>query len=243
MSFSSFKSFAYQVLIQKNISVNAIGDTIGDTIGYQYNVIDTNELFLYYPFDNNSQNEDSVGNYATGVAVFDTTIKQGSNLNDDTFENYDSNTVGLLINRVIPVSSSSGLSFAFWINIKQFVSYGFFFSITDGGTRYFVCNEGITNKLRINNFKTSYAMPQNTWFHLCFTIETNGSSIYYVNNIPTAYNQGYPNFTNVSGKNAIGADPLNKGADAFIDEFRLYNRVITPDEVTTLFNTKYSGFI
>jgi hypothetical protein len=212
-------------------------------IGYQYNVIDTNELFLYYPFDNDSQNEDSVGNYATGDVVFDTTIKEGSNLNDDTFENDGSNTGGLQINRVIPVGSSNGLSFAFWINIKQFVDFGFFFTITDGSQRYFVCNEFDTNKLRINDLRTSYAMPQDTWFHLCVTIETNGSSIYYINKVPTPFNEGYPNYTNVSGKNAIGIDPNGLGADAFMDEFRLYNRVITPEEVTILFDTKYSGFI
>jgi hypothetical protein len=235
MSFSSFKSFGHQVAIPNYLYVNPIG--------YQYNVIDTNELFLYYPFDNNSQNENSVGNYATGVAVFDTTIKQGSNLNDDTFENNGKNTGGLHINRVIPVSSSSGLSFAFWINIKRFANYGFFFTITDGSQRYFLSNESNSNILRILNFQTNYAMPQNTWFHICVTIETNGSSIYYINKVPTTFNEGYPNFTNVSGKNAIGIDVLGQGADAFMDEFRLYNRVITPDEVTTLFNTKYSGFI
>ena len=235
MSFSSFKSFGHQVSIQNNIYVYPIG--------YQYNVINTNELFLYYPFDNNSQNETSVGNYATGTAVFDTTIKSGSNLNNDTFENNGQSNGGLQINRVIPVSSSSGLSYAFWINIKQFNNYGFIFTISNGNNRYVLTNEKSTNNLRISSFLTGYAMPQNTWFHLCVTTKTNGSSIYYINNVPTTFNGDYPNFTNVSGKNAICLDDRGSGANAFIDEFRLYNRVITSAEVTTLFNTKYSGFL
>mmetsp|Transcript_14828 Transcript_14828/g.14239 ORF Transcript_14828/g.14239 Transcript_14828/m.14239 type:complete len:236 (+) Transcript_14828:428-1135(+) len=234
MSFSSFKSLGNQVSIQNYLKI--------DLIGYQYNVIDTNKLFLYYPFDNNSQNGNSIANYATGEAVFDTTIKEGSNLNDDTFENNGENTGGLHINRVIPVWPN-GLSFAFWINIKRIVTYGFFFTITDGRNRYFVCNERDTNRLRINNLVTSYAMPQNTWFHLCVTINPDGSSIYYIDNVPTSFNAGYPSYDNVSGLNAICIDVRGKGANAFMDEFRLYNRVITPDEVTTLFNTKYSGFL
>jgi hypothetical protein len=68
----------------------------------------------------------------------------------------------------------------------------------------------------------------------------NGTSILYIDKIPYTINQAYPTFTNQSGYNSIGIDPLGHGLQGNMDEFRLYNRVITSSEISKLFDNKYS---
>jgi hypothetical protein len=75
MGLSSYKSLGAQNYNISNLKMFDSGiKKPSSELGYKYNIITSNGLFFYYPFDVGSTSGGSVANFATGTPVFDTVV-------------------------------------------------------------------------------------------------------------------------------------------------------------------------
>ena len=209
----------------------------------QYNAIDPTNLWLYYPFDISTVMGNNVGNMATGSIVYDATlISPSTTIENDKMKTSTMGKYGTVINKVVPCSTSTGLSISLWFNVSAIPrsAYYFLFTLQDtlgypnGKRIYYMIDP--SNKININGQLTvPFTVTINKDYHLVVTITTGNVGKIYVNNVLVASGTiSYPSFTNVSGYNSIGRDPIGDGINGTIDEFRLYNRVLTVNEVNVL---------
>lgn len=87
----------------------------------------------------------------------------------------------------------------------------------------------------------SGSLNLNTWIHVVVTRTSTGVANFYINGtLSGTANQhsGTPmaGVGNVSIGNGTPADRIDVGWDGLIDEVRIYNRVLTTDEITHLYN-------
>lgn len=141
MGFSSFKNFAYQVAIpQKIIPITQTKQP--------YDVINTQDLFIYYSFNNGTFNSAGVGNYATGIGKVDSSFSGSNVVIENQTLKLPAGNNGLKINEVIPTSSSTGFTVAFYFKLNTYGNYNFFFTL-QGNTsdeRYYICLDANSNK-------------------------------------------------------------------------------------------------
>jgi hypothetical protein len=137
MGFSSYNSLGAQTYNISNMKMFDSGiKKPSSVLGYKYNIINSDSLFLYYPFDVGSTSGVSVANYATGTPVFDAvvagTTSVGGNVLNTT---YNATPNGMTINRVIPCTTSLGMSISFWFNTSSIPQsdYYFLFNIQNKG--------------------------------------------------------------------------------------------------------------
>ena len=134
MGFKSYKSLGCQNFQNASARLRAMGAVVS-TLGNKYNIISTDGLFLYYPFDAGSYTNTSVANYATGSSVYDTTIMGSTNANSDVlYTPTRANLNSLTTNKVIlPCSTSPGLSYSLWFYTTSLSpsTYYFLFTLQD----------------------------------------------------------------------------------------------------------------
>jgi hypothetical protein len=209
-----------------------------------YDAIDPSNLYLYYPFNSSTVNGNNVGNMATGSIVYDATLVSPTTIVNDKMTTSSSGYYGTIINKVIPCSTSTGVSVSLWFNVSSFPTntYYFLFTIEDakgyvgGGKRIFYSLDP-SRKITVNGqLDTPFSITPNKNYHLVVTITPENVGKMYLNNILVASGTiSYPSFINESGYNCIGRDPtVNPGIVGTIDEFRLYNRILTASEVNIL---------
>jgi hypothetical protein len=214
----------------------------------------TPTLILYYPFNTDISNYTSGTGVTNGSIVGSTVSLSNTNYAVGTGSLYQSasNTTSYFSIPTIP-SNTAGFSFSLWI---------YFYSLNNGMIFTFAAGTG-TNNNRIfvslfsNTIRIGYNAPVptdtskntlitpnlNTWYHYAWTLNTNSNNIFYVNgdalyisNTP-AYLSA-PLITNrILGSNTTGAPPTN-GAQAYLDDFRYYNGILSPTQVTDLYNLK-----
>jgi hypothetical protein len=222
-----------------------------------YNIkgpINTPKLILYYPFNTD------ISNYASGTGVNFGTIdgstisRVSTNYIVGTGSLYQSasNTTSYFSIPIISNNNIAGFSFSLWI---------YFYSLNNGMIFTFAAGTG-TNNNRIfvslfsNTIRIGYNAPQtdtskntlitpnlNTWYHYAWTLNTNSNNNFYVNGVPLyisntpAYLSAPLNINRILGSNTTGAPPTN-GAQAYVDDFRYYDGILSPMQVTDLYNLK-----
>jgi hypothetical protein len=209
-----------------------------------YDVVDPTHLFVYYTFDASTVIGTSVGNMATGSLVYDgTLVSPNTTIVNNKMKTVAFGLYGTLINKIIPCSTSTGLSISLRFNITSIPNqnYYFLFTIQDvkgyagGGKRIYYTIDP-QNRININNqLIVSTPLIVNKDYHLVVTVTPGNLGKIYVNNILIITGSlSYPSFINASGYNSIGRDPAGAGLIGTIDEFRLYNRILTANEVNVL---------
>ena len=96
--------------------------------------------------------------------------------------------------------------------------------------------ENATNGLTV--ISSLSAPPINTWELLTATIDGSGNVYFYVNGVQqnaSAGSLGGPLQNEVSGFR-IGNDTSGDGLNGYIDDLRIYNRVLAPAEVQAIYN-------
>ena len=133
----------------------------------------------------------------------------------------------------IPYTASNGLSFSFWFYSGNAVNMALFQFISDSIT----CS--IYSMMWRFGYNAGYSpsVALNTWYNATITIASNGQFTAYHNGVAfAAFTITALNGTLPSGR--IGR-PLAENATSLngnIDGFRIYNKVLTQDEVTGLYN-------
>ena len=147
----------------------------------------------------------------------------------------------------------NGLSFSFWCKSNNNVSYSRFFDFGNGQTSnnvvMFILNNNIGiavfNGATSDNQISNVQINDNIWRHVCWTMTYTSPNA--TNSIHTVYINGvnvyqtftyYPNATARQfcyiGRSNWGGDPYFNGV---IDDFRVYNRVLSDQEIFKLYST------
>ena len=224
--------------------------------------ITDNNLIAHYKFDDNSTNmlldSTSNGNHLTNYnTTFDNTnYKIG---NGSVYFNGNSQYIEMpsTINPYT-IWNNNGISFSIWFNMSSTASPNcriIDFSSDNIGTtptNYVLIYKDGTQTDKINivivapNGANTYLSPtlnSNTWHHIVWTISSSGVWGLYINNvyINPGITRGIPNVTWTRrwlGRSGFASDPYYIGN---IDDFRIYNKVITVSEVNTIYNNIISG--
>jgi len=249
-----------------NYCIETSSSGIGaDIKASNYNIIDNSGLLLYYRFNSIDMNGVNLANYATGFPVYDASLSAAGlvNSNDFVLDNagfYNIASGNIKINNSVLSAGSwptiNGISVAFWVksnntgtngkildfgNGNPSPAYAFFISpSTSSGNNSF--QHAVRKASASTNYYTYYTINNNIWHHFCVTLtyDTSVNSIHNVYIDGSLYYTGtglYPTTTTYTfcyiGKSNFAADPSFNGS---IDDFRLYNRIVSASEVSTLYN-------
>ena len=196
----------------------------------------TEGLFIYYPFDGNAL--DVTGNGYDGLV-------NGAVLANDRFGTPDSayffdGVDDYIENSRFTTSSLSAISVAFWINTSQLsnsriahTAYGGFYHTSSGQVTWFIDGSSSNNPYVGN-------INDGLWH---FIVGTNDGSISYL------YIDGILKSSVTEG--IMLGDTLTIGNDrgrnvpfeGIIDDFRVYNRALSQNEVIQLYTVPVPGAI
>jgi hypothetical protein len=226
----------------------------------------TNNLLLWYKFDSNTISGTTVADYTRNYngtlqnnATISTTTKRKGTASLYLQTNSNKQYVS------IPnYTISSNLSFSFWINPANTTTNNRIFDSGDGtdfdanniviylesgnlGFGYNVNNYNVRNDWYIASGLPVISI--NTWTHIVITAYNSGSNTIikvYKNNVLTTINTITPKNANFSAaipniqreSNFIGKSNWSSDAaySGYIDDFRIYNEVLTEDKIDTLYN-------
>ena len=149
-----------------------------------------------------------------------------------------------------PINGLSSVSFSFWIKPNDIASYQYvlsFINSVDGwnGLGIRITNTGKIQVVRANSGavttteNSTTTLSLNVWQHVAVSVQQSGAVI-YINGSPDGTFSSTPFTTNNTGSFDIGMNEYASGVtQAFtngsIDQVRIFNRVITANEVTTLY--------
>lgn len=231
-----------------------------------YYLISPSNLSVYLPFEATDVSGTSVANRASSTATAATLVNGASVSTAD----YKVGTASLSLTAAssqyatIPsfTPTTNGLTFSFWYRSNGSGTWARVFDFGNGANVYNVLissNAINLNQLGfsvassaggINYYLTDINYNDNVWRHITWTLTyAAGDSftstwVVYVNGISKGTTTNYyPHTTVTRTVNYIGRS--NWGADAYyngyIDDFRIYDRVITATEAGALFsNTMYN---
>ena len=208
--------------------------------------VPTNSLAAYYPFNNNTL--DYVGarhGVSAGVAQYGTDRWGAPNACYDVVDNTN------YINLPSDYWIHGDYSVSAWVKVKQVMPFP---RLYDFGNGYMINdvvglishsgsgNAGPAISYCLNTNTETHLFSQNAlslndWHHLVF-VSNATQVLVYIDGVLDGSSTGnfvpeniYRTQNKIGGSNA----PLNDATSAFIDDFRLYDRAITSEEVTQLF--------
>ena len=136
-------------------------------------------------------------------------------------------------------SGNSARTISFWMNSSSYLTggiLGYGAAASNQGFLFYVAGGNLHFTFYGNDVSTSYSLSANQWYNIVathdgytFTIYANGS---FVNSASRTLNTTATNFR-------IGGAPWNNGGEFFrgeIDQVRIFNKVLSAGEVTTLYN-------
>ena len=230
-----------------------------------YNIIDSSGLILYYRFNSQDVNGVNLANYSTGFPQYDASLSLTGLVNSTDFA-LDNAALNIPTTGFVTINNSmlttginttslfnQGLSFAFWVKSNNTSTNGRIFEFGNQVSATYtilitIVSNILTPTIAINNsytvYNTSYAINNNVWRHICWTLtySTGSTSTYnvYVDGsiIYTITSGKYPSSIVTYplcyiGKSTWTVDPSFNGS---IDDFRFYNRILSQSEVSTLYN-------
>ena len=208
---------------------------------------------MYYPFNVGDITGSTIANYYTGTNSTYTPVANVANLSISTTVTRVGASSGrftytTIIGSIQPpafTSTSSGLTFTGWVywldNLTE--SRIIDFNTTSWSRQFLIHNNSqfYLNGVGIYN----PTMLLNIWYFVAWTISTTNNSIHViqVGQSPTFVT---PSFTSADGmptgtvfnNNNIGGDSYgaNKGGNCYMDDLRLYSRVLVPSELVAIYN-------
>ncbi len=193
------------------------------------------DLLVYYKADNTPN--DSLGNY-NGTLVGGTTYGTGIINNGFSFDGVnDYVTAGSPIHVY-----STPTSYNMWVYPNDLISQQFFVYLPSGnyGPGVGILGSSLTFTRGSVNFRaTSTAtLSLSTWQMVTVVFKGNAS---YPNNVDFYLNGTYVDTKSMSGVNGVQPTSLNIGGYQYfngnVDELSIFNRELTPTEVTELYNS------
>jgi hypothetical protein len=214
---------------------------------------------LWYKFDNASLSADSgtcnltISSNGTPEADLINYVKGGSSIFLQTGAStpqYLTISTGINFSNII--NTTTGITFSFWLNIDMITgtSNAKLLYIGDtAGTYYLTLARDTTNsnllfKINSNTSSTTYTYTtalSNSWMHIAWGVQNTNWNI-YINNSNVALNCNvlYP----LGTPNIAAAYYINKGfttepqVTMNIDDFRVYNIVLTTAQINELYNSR-----
>ena len=203
-------------------------------------------LLLYYPFDSDegATVSDASGNNRDGTLTGATWSNNGPYGGAMYFDNLgdliETSDVGL-------PSGSSHRSFSWWFKLDHLETELQTYMMWYGTAACNQYNELVVD-WRSNRHQMGYAYgcavfnssakidQPNCWYHAVLTYEA-GNYTWYLNGVETSGNSelgNNPPSTILNGTLKIGVNSVNKPLNGYLDEIRIYDRALTPIEVTQL---------
>uniref|UniRef100_A0A6C0IC79 Fibronectin type-III domain-containing protein n=1 Tax=viral metagenome TaxID=1070528 RepID=A0A6C0IC79_9ZZZZ len=241
--------------------------------GAGYNTVDISNMAMYYSFDANSYGGTLIHDYATGTAVIDASMSSigmigpaigGKQIGTAciSFNAISNQSATLASFTVPPQTTGNGLSFTTWFypsGTQTTNATLFSFQNTTGGSISCFYN-GANNWLDISaNPGTeyvawSYRIVPNTWNFFAYIIQYNGSTTthsYYLNDVSMSKTVGmWPDVSSSYTKNWLGYGSNLGYFNGYMDDFRMYKRAISSQEIFSLWqygnsfiNTNYGNII
>lgn len=212
-----------------------------------FSQVPTNSLSAYYPFNNNTL--DYVGSrhgVSTGVAQYGTDRWGAANACYDVVDNTN------YINLPPDTWIYGDYSISAWVMVKQVMPYPRLYDFANG----YMINDVVgqlshsgsgdmgpaigycVNSTSESHYFSSNALSLNNWHHIVYISSGYQMKIYIDNVLDGSFVGNYIPENIYRTQNKIGGSnaPMNDATSAYIDDFRLYDRAITPEEVTELFN-------
>lgn len=208
---------------------------------------------LYYPF-----NEYQIKNYATGIPVNDTNLQNPDGDCHYTTDNERWGTGSLVhtnssvisylqINKTI--TNTNGYSFSFWVNFIDQATNSMVFDFTvinnDTSKRIFMwynsdkelyVGTGNNWNISANQFLNPVV---NTWYHIVWTLAPDSTSKIYLDGNLVKTFTSIPYINDAFHNNYLFHAPNGSGypgINGYIDDFRYYDGIFTPDQVSNLYN-------
>jgi hypothetical protein len=200
----------------------------------------TNGRITYLPFDapsNTSNTSNTVAPTIVGTVNYTTSVKGNSR--------YFNNTTGIppLNYLTIPYTNPFPISISFWINCKDVTQYQSPIGLTDNSYNYILNFDILLSTIMVTFVNggfvgTSTPIISNSWYHICATIDATNNQSFYVNGnligggTATLPNPSYTKF--ILG----GSSDFERGYNGYIDDFIIYNRILSSGEIGNIANTK-----
>lgn len=216
--------------------------------------VPTNGLVGYWPFNGNANDESVNANNGTNNGAILTTDRYGNSNNAYSFDGLNSEII-VPNNPSLNLENNNQFTFSYWINVAAIFPTGISFVIikqTGGGLNQDGYNSGVesiySSSCRIQNGPTSSSftfgsfantIPTNSWIFVCQVWDGNHGKT-YLNNILVSDLVGSAvagdNLADLRfGKSALTSSS-GRGLDGKIDDIGIWNRALTQQEITNLFN-------
>ncbi len=223
-----------------------------------YNIISTTGLTLYYPFDSSTVSGSNLANMSTGTAIYDASMVNNPSILASSTGNVKVGSNSIYFNKSLSQTAqinktvnftTGGTTFTFWIYPVTITTYDRIFSFSDSGNFNDMTDLDFTSGLALRygsvnkgNLPITFTAGVWTFFCITMTYSTGGSSTWNVykngNSTPftSATNANYPTSTNKTFNYLARAQDNSAIGNIILDDFRMYNRVITTSEMSTLYN-------
>ena len=220
--------------------------------------VPTNGLVGYWPFNGNATDASGNGNNGTVNVATLTTDRNGASNSAYSFNGLTS-YIDCGSNTSLRIIGNLSVSSWFLMDGGSFnpriVNYG---NATNGGYTVFVDGtSNVSRKINATNFNaggsgTGFCCnnPQNfnlsslVWHHIVYTSDSNGLAKIYIDGVQISSYQGVPvNNINYSGSFNIGRlnFPSYDTWGGKLDDIGIWNRVLTQQEITNLYNSVSSS--
>ena len=214
---------------------------------YPYNINNSN-ILLYYPFDIDFLDYQSGSGIADTVTTNNATITSGVTVLSSGSVYFSGSSTEVV--QVPAVTfNTNGITFAFWLKFPTVPTAGF--------TGIFDFGSGVSNKNIIlwysvaslyftiynpssgtgqTNYSLNYTLGDTNWHHYCITISPTGTWGLYVdgNSIPGINFTAYPSTAQLTTCLLAKSSYQTTNLNAYMNQFILFNRVLTMFEVFCL---------
>jgi hypothetical protein len=220
------------------------------------------DIRLYYKFDDDTLNDVFRGYDGTNknVAFSSTTPSDGNVIGDAAhFQSTSSGGASRFTNGNAFHFADNNFTISFWyyldnVNAPNHDPLILTSDSNDGNKRFEVLLLKTTNDLKVNFFHddasdiektliTDGPLPHtNTWLHVVITRDGDTSTCYINGSTTDGYSGkslgtvGTSSITDVSTTSQVGTQDETKNFVGYIDEFGVWDRVLTADEVSQLYN-------
>jgi hypothetical protein len=205
----------------------------------------TDSLKAYYPFNGNANDESGNGNNGTARGA---TLTSDRDANANSAYNFNGTSDDIYILDASEFNINTHFTLSAWLKTNtvgwrtyftkgENAGYGYLSQMSNTGTiRFIVYVSQPTNTYSLRY--SAGAINDNAWHHVVCTYNTDGTINIYIDNSlsnGTAQGSGY-------GAPRMDSDSVHIGKrgtqwwSGDIDDVRLYNRILTTDEIEKLYN-------
>ncbi|HSD07874.1 LamG-like jellyroll fold domain-containing protein, partial [Flavobacterium sp.] len=204
--------------------------------------VPTNGLLAYYPFNGNANDES--GNGRNGTVT-------GAVLSSDRFGNansaYTFNASSLIeiLNSALLDFSINDFTISAWVNYNPNPnSYTANYILSKGTSSFLILQNGVGFDTYGKGYEanSNSSLVAGSWFHVV-CVKNSSGYIYYINNSPLTRSFGLNNtpYSDKSNNLKIGGKGIITDNSGALDDIALWNRALTPEEITNLYSSKYNN--